>query len=151
LTMNKFKETSSDDFKADRLSNGFATNSKAETWYEALDPGIQGDWKKLRAAFLTQWPKETVPALSVEQHRARLCVEKLKKEDIGTVVKVRGIDMTGHVAWANHILTLSALADDPSGAMIHEVRDGMLPIMKKIVTGTFKTYKAFCDAVKAVD
>jgi hypothetical protein len=151
ITMNKFKETLSNDFKAERLSNGFVTNSKAETWYEGLDPVIQGDWKKLRAEFLKQWPKETVPALSVEQHRACLRAEKLRREDIGTVVKVRGVDMTGHVAWANRILTLSALADDPSGAMIHGICDGMPPIMKKIVTGTFKTYQDFCDAVKAVN
>ncbi|KAJ7166977.1 hypothetical protein C8R46DRAFT_1095687 [Mycena filopes] len=151
LTMNKFKETSSDDFKAECLSNGFATNSKAKTWYDGLKPNVQGDWKLLKAAFLVQWPKETVPALSVEQHRGRLRAEKLRRDDIGKVVKVRGLDMTGHVAWANRVLTLSALADDPSGAMIHEIRDGMPPVMKKIVTGTFKSYKDFCDAVKAVD
>ncbi|KAJ7239065.1 hypothetical protein C8J57DRAFT_1372985 [Mycena rebaudengoi] len=150
-TQDKFKETSSDDFKAERLSNGFATNSKAELWFEALDPGTQGDWKKLKAAFLVKWPKETVPALSTEQHRARLRAEKLRKDDIGKVVTVHGMETTGHAAWANRILTLSALADDPSGAMIHEIREGMPAVMKKIVTGTFGSYKAFCDAVKAVD
>ncbi|KAF7371818.1 hypothetical protein MVEN_00038500 [Mycena venus] len=151
LTMNKFKEASSDDFKAERLSNGFATNSKAELWYKGLDAATIGDWKLLKAAFLKQWPRETVPALSVEQHRARLRAEKLRKEDIGKVVYVKGIDMTGHVAWANRILALSANADDPSGAMIHEIREGMPAVMKKMVTGTFKTWKDFCDAVKGVD
>lgn len=151
LTMNKFKEASSDEFKAERLSNGFATNSKAETWFEALPQATQGDWKLLKAAFLKQWPKETVPALSTEQHRARLRGEKLRKDDIGKVVTVRGMETSGQAAWANRILALSALADDPSGAMIHEIREAMPAVMKKIVTGTFSSYKAFCDAIKAVD
>ncbi|KAJ7809148.1 hypothetical protein B0H14DRAFT_3481717 [Mycena olivaceomarginata] len=151
LTMNMFKETSSDNFKADRLSNGFATNSKADEWYEALPAATQADWKLLKAEFLRQWPWETVRALNVEQHRARLRAEKLRKEDIGKVVQVRGLPMTGHVAWANRILALSAQVDDPSGAMIHEIREAMPVMMKKIVTGTFKTYKDFCNAVKAVD
>ncbi|KAJ7449772.1 hypothetical protein B0H11DRAFT_2247134 [Mycena galericulata] len=151
LTMNKFKENSSSDFKAERLSNGFATNSKAEAWFDALPAATQGDWKLLKAAFLTQWPKETVPALSTEQHRARLRTEKLRKEDIGKVVTVRGLETTGQSAWASRVLALSALADDPSGAMIHEVREAMPAILKKILAGSFKSWKLFCDAVKAVD
>ncbi|KAJ7619673.1 hypothetical protein FB45DRAFT_840119, partial [Roridomyces roridus] len=150
-TMNRFKEASSDAFKCERLANGFATGSFAEKWYDKLDPGTQDDWKKLKAAFLKQWPPETVPELSIEQYRARLRGEKLKKEEIGKVVIVRGMETTGHVAWANRILALSIRVDDPSGAMIHGIRDGMPAMMKKMVTGTFPTYKAFCDAVKAVD
>ncbi|KAJ7885328.1 hypothetical protein B0H14DRAFT_3431939 [Mycena olivaceomarginata] len=131
--MNTFKEASSDDFNAERLSNGFATNSKAELCVpEAV---AEGD----------------CTALGVEQHQARLRAEKLRKEDIGKVVYVKGIDMTGHVAWVNRILALSANADDLSGAMIHEIREGMPAVMKKMVTGTFKMWKDFCDAVKGVD
>lgn len=150
-TMNKFKEASSNEFKCERLANGFATGSFAEKWYDKLDANIKDNWKLLKAAFLMQWPPETVPELSTEQHRARLRAERLKKEDIGKVVIVRGMETTGHAAWANRILALSARADDPSGAMIHGIRDGMPAMMKKIVTGTFASYKAFCDAVKAVD
>ncbi|KAJ7216588.1 hypothetical protein GGX14DRAFT_562151 [Mycena pura] len=124
-TMNKFKEASSDDFKCERLANGFATGSFAEKWYDKLDVATQGNWKKLKAAFLTQWPAETVPELSTEQHRARLRAEKLRKEDIGKVVLVRGMETTGQAAWANRVLALSMRADDPSGAMIHGIRDGM--------------------------
>ncbi|KAJ6570437.1 hypothetical protein DFH09DRAFT_1313045 [Mycena vulgaris] len=150
-TMNKFKEASSDDFKCERLANGFATGSFAEKWYDKLDVATQGDWKKLKAAFLKQWPAETVPELSTEQHRARLRAEKLRKEDIGKVVIVRGMETTGQAAWANRVLALSMRADDPSGAMIHGIRDGMPAMMRKLVTGAFTSYKAFCDAVKAVD
>ncbi|KAJ7827223.1 hypothetical protein B0H14DRAFT_2595374 [Mycena olivaceomarginata] len=150
-TMNKFKEASSNEFKCERLANGFATGSFAEKWYDKLDANIKDDWKLLKAAFLMQWPPETVPELSTEQHRARLRAERLKKEDIGKVVIVRGMETTGHAAWANRILALSARADDPSGAMIHGIRDGMPAMMKKIVTMTFISYKAFCDAVGAVD
>ncbi|KAJ7442777.1 hypothetical protein FB451DRAFT_1296880 [Mycena latifolia] len=35
--------------------------------------------------------------------------------------------------------------------MIHEIREAMPAVMKKIITGTFSSYKAFCDAVKAID
>ncbi|KAF8207843.1 hypothetical protein K438DRAFT_1962109 [Mycena galopus ATCC 62051] len=150
-TMNKFKEASSNEFKCERLANGFATGSFAEKWYEKLDAATQDDWKKLKAAFLKQWPAETVPELSTEQHRARLRAEKLRKEDIGKVVIVRGMETTGQAAWANRVLALSMRADDPSGAMIHGIRDGMPAMMRKLVTGTFTSYKAFCDAVKAVD
>ncbi|KAJ7319257.1 hypothetical protein DFH08DRAFT_819204 [Mycena albidolilacea] len=150
-TMNKFKEASSDNFKCDRLANGFATGSKAEKWYNALQPETQSDWKLLKAAFVLKWPPEVVPEVSTEQHRSRLRAEKLKREDIGRVVYVRGLETTGHAAWASRVLALSASADDASGAMIHGIRDAMPAIMKKMVTGTFTSYKAFCDAVKAVD
>ncbi|KAJ7060417.1 hypothetical protein C8F01DRAFT_1084159 [Mycena amicta] len=150
-TMNKFKETSKDKFKCEKLANGFATGSKAEKWFDKLPVATQTDWRLLKAAFLVNWPPETVPELSIEQHRARLRSEKLLKEDVGRVVVVKGMETTGHAAWASRILALSASADDASGAMIHGIREAMPPVMQKLVVGTFKTYKAFCDAVKAVD
>ncbi|KAJ7097463.1 hypothetical protein C8R44DRAFT_889371 [Mycena epipterygia] len=82
LTMNKFKETSSDDFKANRFSNGFTTNSKAEIWFEVLPVVTQRDWKLLKAEFLKKWLRATVPTLSTEQHQICLQAEKLKKENI---------------------------------------------------------------------
>jgi hypothetical protein len=35
--------------------------------------------------------------------------------------------------------------------MIHEIREAMPAMMKKLITGTFTDWKGFCDAVKAVD
>jgi hypothetical protein len=150
-TMNQFKETSSNEFKTSRLANGFATNSKAELWYEALPPATWDDWKLLKAAFLLKWPKETVPKLSTEQHRARLRKEKLLAGDIGKIVMHHGLEMSGQTAWANRILVLAEAAEDPSGAMIHEIWEAMPAMMKKLVTSTFTDWKGFCDAVKAVD
>ncbi|KAJ7195707.1 hypothetical protein B0H12DRAFT_1245529 [Mycena haematopus] len=68
-----------------------------------------------------------------------------------TTTWIRLSVLTRHAAWASCIRTPPALADDTSGAMIYEIRDGMPPLMKKIVTGTCKTYKDFCDVVKTVD
>ena len=145
-----FKETSSDAFKAKQLANGFATNSVAETWFEDLPAATQNDWDLLEAAFKLRWPKEVVIAITVEQRRARLRAEKLAKEDVGVLVMVNGVEMTGQARWANKILALSALAEDPSCASLHSIREGMPDIMKKLVKGEFKTWATFCTAVKAV-
>lgn len=145
-----FKENSSHAFKAKQLENGFATNSVAETWYEALPAATTKDWELLEAAFKVQWPKEVVVAVTVEQRRARLRNEKLAKEDIGVMVMVNGVEMTGQARWANKILALSALAQDPSCASLHSVREGMPDIMKKLVKGEFTTWTLFCTAVKAI-
>ena len=146
----KFRENSSDAFKAKQLENGFATNSVAETWFESLPKATQKDWDLLEAAFKTRWPKEVVIAITVEQRRARLRAEKLAKEDVGVLVTVNGVEMTGQARWANKILALSKLAEDPSCASLHSIREGMPDIMKKLVKGEFKTWDLFCAAVKAV-
>ena len=145
-----FKESSSDVFKAKQLENGFATNSVAELWFDALDAATKADWDLLEAAFKARWPKEVIVPPTVEQRRSRLRAEKLAKEDIGVIVMANGVEMTGQARWASKILALSALAEDPTGASIHSVRDGMPDIMKKLVKGTFGTWAEFCTAVKAI-
>jgi hypothetical protein len=145
-----FKESSSDTFKAKQLENGFATNSVAELWFDALEGFVKADWNLLEAAFKTRWPKEVIVPPTVEQRRSRLRAEKLAKEDIGAIVMANGVEMTGQARWASKILALSALAEDPTGASIHSVRDGMPDIMKKLVKGTFGTWAAFCAAIKAI-
>ena len=145
-----FKESSSNTFKAKQLENGFATNSVAEQWFDALGAATKADWDLLEATFKVRWPKEVIVPPTVEQRRSRLRAEKLAKEDIGVIVMANGVEMTGQARWASKILALSALAEDPTGALIHSVRDGMPDIMKKLVKGTFGTWAEFCTAVKAV-
>ncbi|KAJ6492931.1 hypothetical protein C8R47DRAFT_1070423 [Mycena vitilis] len=146
-----FKENSSDQFKCDRLIDSFATNSEAETWAEALPPATVANWAALKAAFLVKWPKQTIVVKTVEQHRKRLRAEKLSKDAIGQTEMVKGVETTGQAAWANRILFLSGLAQDTSGALISSVREGMPEMMQKLLKGTFATWPAFCDAVKAID
>ena len=150
LISSGFKETSSDTFKVKQLENGFATNSVAELWFDALNIATKQDWCLLEAEFKVRWPKEVIVPPMVEQRCSRLQAEKLLKEDIGVMVTANGVEMTGQARWASKILALSALAEDPTGASIHSVRDGMPDIMKKLVKGTFGTWAAFCTAVKAV-
>lgn len=145
-----FKESSSDTFKAKQLENGLATNSVAELWFDTLDAATKADWDRLEIAFKARWPKEVIVPPTVEQRRSRLRAEKLAKEDIGVIVMANGVEMSGQARWASKILALSALAEDPTGASIHSVRDGMPDIMKKLVKGTFATWAEFCTAVKAV-
>jgi len=95
LISSGFKESSSDVFKAKQLENGFATNSIAELWFDALEAAVKADWCLLKAAFKTRWPKEVIVPPTVEQRRARLRAEKLAKEDIGVIVMANGVEMTG--------------------------------------------------------
>jgi hypothetical protein len=150
LISSGFKESSSDTFKAKQLENGFATNSVAELWFDALDPPLKADWNLLEAEFKARWPKEVIVPPTVEQRHAWLRAEKLVKEDIRVIVMANGVEMTGQARWASKILALSALAEDPTGTSIHSVQDGMPNIMKKLVKGTFGTWAAFCTTVKAV-
>ena len=145
-----FKESSSDTFKAKQLENSFATNSVAETWFDSLPLATIKDWDLLEATFKVQWPKEIVVAVTVEQRRVRLRNEKLVKEDIGVMVMVNSVEMTGQARWANKILVLSTLVQDPSCASLHSVCEGMPDIMKKLVKGEFTSWTSFCSAVKAI-
>jgi hypothetical protein len=95
LISSGFKESSSDAFKVKQLENGFATNSVAELWFDALSAATKADWARLEAAFKTRWPKEVVVPPTVEQRHARLRAEKLAKEDIGVIVMANGVEMTG--------------------------------------------------------
>jgi hypothetical protein len=148
--MNTFKETSSNSFRVQRLQNGLATNSVAEEWFDGLNAVMKIDWDLVEAAFKIRWPRQVLVAQTTEQRRQRLRSEKLKKEDIGAMVFSNGVEMTGQARWANKIQSLALLADDPTGALIHSVRENMPALMRKLVKGSFDTWPRFCVAVKAV-
>jgi hypothetical protein len=90
-----FKESSSDAFKAKQLKNGFTYNSVVELWFDVLDVPTKADWGLLEATFKARWPKEVIVPPTVEQRCLRLRAEKLVKEDIGVIVMVNGVEMTG--------------------------------------------------------
>jgi hypothetical protein len=121
LISSGFKESSSDTFKAKQLENGFATNSVAELWFDALSAATKADWDRLEAVFKVRWPKEVIVPPTIEQRHSQLRAEKLAKEDIGVIVMVNGVEMTGQARWASKVLALSALVEDPTGASIHSV------------------------------
>lgn len=72
------------------------------------------------------------------------------KEDIGETVMDNGVEMPGWAWWANKILTLSALAEDPTCTTLCVVRDGMPEMLRKLVRGPFTSWATFAAAVKAV-
>jgi hypothetical protein len=148
--MNTFKETSSTSFKVQRLQNGLATNSVAEEWFDGLSGPTKANWNLVETAFKTRWPRQVLIAQTTEQRRQRLRLERLKKEDIGVMVFSNGVEMTGQARWANKIQSLAMLAEDPTGALIHSVRENMPALMRKLVKGSFDTWVDFCTAVKAV-
>ena len=148
--MNTFKETSSTSFKVQRLQNRLATNSVAEEWFDGLDGATKGDWDLVEAVFKVRWPRQVLVAQTTEQRRQRLRSERLTKEDIGVMVFSNGAEMTGQARWANKIQSLAALAEDPTGALIHSVRENMPPLMWKLVKGSFNSWPQFCTAVKAI-
>jgi hypothetical protein len=66
LISSGFKESSLDTFKAKQLENGFATNSAAELWFDALKAATKADWDLLKIAFKARWPKEVIVPLMVK-------------------------------------------------------------------------------------
>jgi hypothetical protein len=150
MIMNMFKETSSDSFRVQRLQNGLATNSVAEEWFDGLDPATRVNWNLVEAAFKMRWPRQVLVDQTTKQRRQHLCSEKLKKDDIGVMVFSNGVEMTGQACWANKIQSLALLADNPTGALIHSVRETMPALMRKLVKGLFDTWPRFCAAIKAV-
>jgi hypothetical protein len=148
--INTFKETSMDSFKVQRLQNGLATNSVAEQWFDDLPPATRADWDLVEAQFKLRWPKEVLVAETIEKRRRKLRNEKLLKDDIGVMVMANGVEMSGQARWASKIQTLSAQADDPSGALIHSVWNEMPQIMKKLVKSSYPTWPEFSQAVKDV-
>jgi hypothetical protein len=137
--MNTFKENSSTSFKVQRLQNGLATNSVAVEWFDGLTGATKANWDLVETAFKTRWPRQVLVAQTTEQRRQRLRSERLKKEDIGVMVFSNGVEMTGQARWANKIQSLAMLAEDPTGALIHSVRENMPALMRKLVKGSFNT------------
>ena len=148
--VNTFKETLATSFKVQLLENGLATNSVAEQWFDNLPAPTILDWDLVEAAFKIRWPKEVLVAETTENRRWKLRGEKLVKEDIGSTVMANGVEMSGQARWAGKIQTLSAQADDPSGALIHSVWNEMPQLMKKLVKSTYPTWPEFTQAVKTL-
>jgi hypothetical protein len=148
--MNTFKETSSTSFKVQRLKNGLATNSVAKEWFDGLNGATKANWDLVETAFKMRWPRQVLVAQTTEQRHQCLNLERLKKEDIGVMVFLNGMEMMGQARWVNKIQSLAMLAEDLMGAMMHSVRDNMPALMRKFVKGLFNTWASFCTAVKAV-
>ena len=66
------------------------------------------------------------------------------------MVMVNGMEMTGQVQWANKILTLSVLAEDPSCAAPFAMLDGMPEMLRKLAKGPFTSWTNFAAALKAI-
>jgi hypothetical protein len=148
--MNMFKETSLTSFKVQRLQNGLVMNLVAEEWFDELNGTTKADWDLVETAFKMRWPRQVLVAQTTEQRQQCLHSERLKKEDIGMMAFLNGVETTGQAHWVNKIQSLSMLAEDPTGALIHSVRENMPALMRKLVKGSFDKWMNFCTAVKTV-
>ena len=52
-------------------------NSKAEIWYDSLDVTTKSNWKKFKAMFEKNWPREMVVTVTITEKRAKLTKEHL--------------------------------------------------------------------------
>ena len=64
-----------DSKKVESVLNHLAINSEVEMWYDSLPAATKADWKKFKATFKLNWPRETVVKISIAEIIAKLTRE----------------------------------------------------------------------------
>lgn len=145
----KFKGLN-DEEKVDSVLNHLATNSEAETWYQALTQPIKDSWKQFEAEFEKNWPREVIQPVTVAEKRTKLRNERLGAGDVLKITEVNGAEMTGRAIWISKVKKLAAQAKDSDGALIGVVHEGLPDILKKHMKSDFTDWDDFLKTVQDV-
>ena len=143
-----------DSEKIESVLNHLLTNSKVEIWYDSLDATIRSDWKKFKAMFKKNWPREMVATVTITEKRAKLSKEHLLAKDVLMITTVNGVEMTGRAMWIGKMKRLAAQAKDSKGALIGMVYEQLPDILRKHMKSEFADWDEFiinAQDVKEVD
>ncbi|KAG6829540.1 hypothetical protein H0H87_011129 [Tephrocybe sp. NHM501043] len=98
-----------------------------------------------------RWPKKQVVAKTMNKRQEDLAEAKLKEEELRKKVKVNGVEMYSHVAWADRVEHLAKAIPDNDNLLVYGTRNNMLAPLKALVLMSANTWSVFCTAVRAVD
>jgi hypothetical protein len=127
-------------------------SSQADIWFEELEEATRKSWDLLEKAFVARWPRITQAKRSEQEIERELLSTTLEEKDLGTKVKIGGVDVWSHVAWADKIAILvneGSLASKTTH--IWQVRDKLPDAIKDAVKSTQTDWTAFLQAVRDTD
>jgi hypothetical protein len=127
-------------------------SSQADLWFDDLNAATQESWNLLEPAFDARWPRIKQAKRSEQEIERELLSTALIDEELGTKVKVGGVDVWSHVAWADRVAILVNEAGLASKTThIWQVRDKLPDAIKDTVKSTQADWNTFLQAVRDVD
>lgn len=124
------------------------SGSVAKQWWSALPSTNKDTWEHLLLAFKARWPDKTATVKTVEEKQAALERTKITEEEIGTRVKVLGVEEFAHVVWADKIEKLAAAIPDTNGLLIGSIRKAMPKVLQKVTGSGHTDWVSFCGAIR---
>ena len=124
------------------------SGSVAKQWWIALPTNRKDTWERLAQAFQAKWPVKTPTVKTIEEKRTALEGTRITEEEIGTRVKIRGVEELAHVIWADKIERLAAAIPDTNGLLIGNIRKTMPKILQKVTGSGHTDWASFCNAVR---
>jgi hypothetical protein len=124
------------------------SGSVAKQWWNGLPSTDNDTWDHLVSAFGTRWPEKTPTVKTVEEKQAALERARITEDEVGTRVKIQGVEEFAHVVWADKIEKLATAIPDTNGLLIGAIRKTMPKSLQKVVGSGHKNWAAFCAAVR---
>ncbi|GLB45242.1 hypothetical protein LshimejAT787_2100020 [Lyophyllum shimeji] len=123
----------------------------ASQWFDALPATEKATWNALKAAYNIRWPAKTAMVKTQAEKQAELSETKIGENDLGRKVKVNGIEVYTHVAWADKVERLAKAIPDDNNLLVQITRNSMAPSLRALVAHSHNTWATFCRAVREVD
>jgi hypothetical protein len=124
------------------------SGSIAKQWWNGLATTDNDTWDHLASAFAKRWPEKTPTLKTVEEKQAALERAKITEDEVGTRVKIQGVEEFTHVVWADKIEKLAAAIPDTNGLLIGNIRKAMPKSLQKVVGSGHRNWTSFCKAVR---
>ena len=100
--------------------------------------------------FKEQWPERPIVQKTTAEKQAELEGERITEGELGTKVKVNGVEVYAHVAWANKVEKLANAILDNNNLLVVGCRRQLLPTLKALVSSSHDMWATFCKAVCAI-
>ncbi|KAG6807185.1 hypothetical protein H0H92_008484 [Tricholoma furcatifolium] len=140
-----------DAHKIDVFEWSLKDGGAAAEWFRTLPADSKATWRALLAAFDERWPEKHVVAKTSNEKQEDLAEAKLKEDELGRKVKVNGVEMYSHVAWANRVERLAKAIPDNDNLLVRGTRNSMPAPLKALIPASINTWTAFCNAIRTVD
>jgi hypothetical protein len=126
------------------------SGSAVEQWWDALPPTDKENWNHFHQAFNERWPIRIPTAKMVGEKLMELEQTMITEEEVGTQVKIQGMEEYAHVVWANRIERWAAAIPDTNGLWISKIRKAMPKVLQKVTQPTHTDWASFCKAIRTV-
>ncbi|KAG6808875.1 hypothetical protein H0H92_002491 [Tricholoma furcatifolium] len=139
-----------DEWKVQYFGLSLKDGGPAMEWYMDLEDGKKATWAALCLAFDERWPARRVATKTRAEKQEELSEARIREDELGSKVKVNGVELYSHVAWADKIEQLARMIPDNNNLLVKATRDSMAPSLRALVPSTNDTWATFCTAVRQV-